>query len=468
MRIVIIGNGIAGVTAARHLRKRSINAERSIREEVNILIVSSETAHFFSRTALMYVYMGHMRYEDTKPYADDFWQKNGIDLRYGRVERIDPVAKLLHFAEGEAEPYDVLILACGSLPNRLQGLAGQDLAGVQGLYSYQDLESLEARTAKINTAVVVGGGLIGVELAEMLLSRGKKVYFLVREEGYWSNVLPKEEADMVSAHLRAHGVELRLQSELAEIIPDSSGREIATVLTKAGERIDCQFLGLTAGVSPNIAWLRAVEGLDLNRGILVDEYLRTSIEDIWAVGDCVELRKPAEGRRPIEAIWYTGRMMGEVAAHNIAAEHNLVRGMLPYDAGIWFNSAKFFDIEYQTYGYVPSAGQVDEKVDSIFWKDAKGERSIRIVYERSENAPVLGFNVLGIRYRQEVCQKWIREKASLHSVLQELSLANFDVEFSKEYENNLRAVYSQKTGKKVESTKLRGLSAVWAWLSGKT
>lgn len=461
MRIAIIGNGVAGVTAARHLRKRW--------KAASIVLISEETAHFFSRTALMYVYMGHMRYEDTKPYPDDFWAKNRIELRRGRVERIDAAGKLLHFKEGqgEAERYDVLVLACGSVPNRLPNLAGQDLAGVQGLYSYQDLEKLEARTPKIQTAVVVGGGLIGVELAEMLLSRGKKVYFLVREAGYWSNVLPKEEADMVSAHLRAHGVELHLQEELSEIIADKSGKEIAAVVTKSGERIDCEFLGLTAGVSPNVAWLRGVEGLEMNRGILVDAYLRTNLPDVWAVGDCVELREPAAGRRSIEAIWYTGRMMGEVAAHNICAAAGAVAGgALAYDAGVWFNSAKFFDIEYQTYGYVPSAQQADATVDSIFWQDEKREHAIRVVYERAGEQAVVGFNVMGVRYRQEVCEKWIRAKASLAQVMAELSLANFDVEFSKEYENAVRAAYTAKTGKAVAPTRKRGLAAVWAWLRG--
>ncbi len=131
--IVIIGNGISGVTAARHIRKNS---------EHKITIISSETKHFFSRTALMYVYMGHMKYEHIKPYADDFWEKNKIELLFDYVHHINSDQKTLSLQSSEPLHYDQLIIACGSKPNKF-GWKGQDLKGVQGLYSWQDLEQME-------------------------------------------------------------------------------------------------------------------------------------------------------------------------------------------------------------------------------------------------------------------------------------------------------------------------------------
>ena len=170
-KIVIIGNGISGVTAARHIRKRDSKSE--------ILIISAETKYFFSRTALMYIYMGHMKFEHTKPYEDGFWAKNKIDLCFGRVDEIDFTQKKLSLNIGKTVGYDSLVLALGSRPNRF-GWKGQDLPGVQGLYSCQDLELMEENTKGVKSAVIVGGGLIGVEMAEMLISRSIKVYFLVR------------------------------------------------------------------------------------------------------------------------------------------------------------------------------------------------------------------------------------------------------------------------------------------------
>jgi len=189
-RIVIIGNGIAGVTAARNIRKRSKD---------EILIISGETDYFFSRTALMYVYMGHMNFENTQPFENHFWKKNKIDLLNGWVEEIQFENKKVFVrskikklktdvrttaVEGEWIKYDTLILATGSKPN-FYNWPGQDAVGVQGLYSYQDLQQLETTSKQgIKKAVIVGGGLIGIELAEMLLTRKIEVTFLMRENSF--------------------------------------------------------------------------------------------------------------------------------------------------------------------------------------------------------------------------------------------------------------------------------------------
>ncbi len=182
--IVILGNGISGITAARFIRKLSNN---------KITVISSETDHFFSRTALMYIYMGHMKYEHTKPYEDWFWKKNRIDLLFGHVKEVNANSNTLQFTNGQSIDYDKLILATGSIPNKF-GWPGQELEGVSGMYSYQDLEYIEKYTKGIERGVIVGGGLIGIELAEMLRSRNIDVTFLVREESFWDNILPVEES----------------------------------------------------------------------------------------------------------------------------------------------------------------------------------------------------------------------------------------------------------------------------------
>ncbi len=203
MHIVIIGNGISGITAARHIRQLS---------DHRVTVVSAETDHFFSRTALMYIYMGHMRYEDTKPYEDWFWTKNRIDLLRGYVEKLDTDRRVLHLADGRSVPYDKLLVAAGSKSNKF-GWPGQDLRHVHGLYHFQDLQAMELATASgINRAVIVGGGLIGIEMAEMFHSRHIPVTLLVREKDYWSNILPPEESAMISRHIREHGFDLRLQT----------------------------------------------------------------------------------------------------------------------------------------------------------------------------------------------------------------------------------------------------------------
>ena len=445
MHIAIIGNGISGITAARFIRKLS---------DHQITVISAETEHFFSRTALMYVYMGHMRYEDIKPYEDWFWGKNRIDLLRAYVEKVDTANKQLLFKDREPLAYDKLIIACGSRSNKF-GWPGQDLDRVHGLYSYQDLEAMERHSAGLKRAVIVGGGLIGIEMAEMFHSRHIPVTFLVREDSYWNMVLPAEESQMINRHILENDIDLRLKTELKEIVDDGQGRACA-VITNTGERIDCGFVGLTAGVSPNIAFLEG-SGIETQRGVVVNEYLETSVPDVYAIGDCAQARNPLPGRRPVEAIWYTGRMMGETLAYTICGDKKA------YDPGIWFNSAKFFDIEYQVYGTV--LAKAPENHVSLYWEHADGRKSIRIVYDR-DSSTILGFNLMGVRYRHEVCEKWLRDQVSIEEVLQNLSLANFDPEFYEEYEGKVLALYHQKSGKQLVLKQKRRLDSVLRFLRG--
>ncbi len=444
MKIIILGNGIGGITAARHIRKQS---------DHEITVISAETAYFFSRTALMYIYMGHMRLQDTQPYEPWFWEKNRINLLEARVERIDFTAKVLTTATGQTLSYDKLILAVGSRSNKFDW-PGQDLDGVHGLYSLQDLEAMERHTPGLQRAVIVGGGLIGIEMAEMFHSRSIPVTFLVRENEFWNNILPPEEARMVTRHIREQHVDLQTGTELKEILPDATGKKCATVITSKGEKIACGYVGLTVGVSPNVAFLQE-SGLEIKRGILVNEFLETNIPDVYALGDCAELRQPEPGRRPIEAIWYTARMMGETVAHTICGHRTA------YDPGIWFNSAKFFHIEYQVYGDIRAA--LPEAHSTLYWEHPEGKKSIRLTYETTSGR-IAGFNLMGVRYRHEVCEKWLRQGTSIETVLQQLGLANFDPEFYPQHEVELVVEYNQRTGKNLQLKQKRGLSAVVKFL----
>ncbi|TDU42970.1 pyridine nucleotide-disulfide oxidoreductase [Gelidibacter sediminis] len=425
--IVIIGNGISGVTAARHIRKLS---------DKKITIISAETEHFFSRTALMYIYMGHMQYEHTKPYEDSFWKKNRIDLKFGLVTAIDTEHKSLQFENNENLQFDKLIIATGSISNKF-GWKGQDLKSVIGLYSKQDLDQLEAiapNNEVCQRAVVVGGGLIGIELAEMLHSRKIPVTFLVREESFWDVVLPSGEAQMLDRHIKSHGIDLRLNSNLGEITSDDHGHANGVIIAETGETISCNLVGLTAGVSPNITLVKS-STIETDRGVLVNRYLETNVKDVYAIGDCAQQREPIGNRKPIEAVWYTGRMMGEALAQTICGNR------MAYNPGHWFNSAKFFDIEYQTYGWVfatPKGGNAH-----FHWKHNDDQKCITIEYQEASNI-FLGINTFGIRMRHEVFDRWLTEQRTTDYVIKNLKEANFDPEFYKTFEDAIIRAYSNQ------------------------
>ena len=313
---------------------------------------------------------------------------------------------------------------------------------------------MEKFSKGLKRAVIVGGGLIGIEMAEMFHSRHIPVTFLVREASYWDFVLPSEESQMINRQILDQGIDLRLSTELKEIVDDGQGNACA-VVTNKGETIECGLVGLTAGVHPNIGFLKETE-LETQRGILVNEFLETNIPDVYAIGDCAQQREARPGRRPVEAIWYTGRMMGETLAHNICGHR------VAYDPGIWFNSAKFFDIEYQVYGEVKA--KMAEGHQALYWEHDDGRKSIRIIYDESTGS-IVGFNLMGVRYRHEVCEKWLREKTPIETVLQDLSLANFDPEFYSEYERDLLELFRKLSGKDLQLRKKRKWDQVFQFLN---
>jgi len=418
--IVIIGNGISGVTLARFIRKKS---------DAKISIISSESAYFFSRTALMYVFMGHMKMEHTQPYENDFWKKNNINLIFKTVTNLYPTGKSILLDSNTILKFDKLVIATGSKPNKFDW-PGQDLKGVTGLYHKQDLENLEQWASTTKRAVIVGGGLIGIELAEMLRSRDIKVTFLVREQSFWDNVLPFEESQMINRHILEHHIDLRLGTSLKEIISDEKGHAKA-IITNKGETIECQIVGLTAGVSPNVDFLKE-SGIVLGQGVKVNRFLETNFKDIYAIGDCAEQQEAIGERKPVEAVWYTGRMMGETLSQTLTGTPT------EYKPGHWFNSAKFLDIEYQTYGWVWAKPKETE--EQFYWEHNDGKKAIRIAFDKNDRT-FLGINTFGIRMRHSFFDKVLTENKTVDYVLHHLTEANFDPEFFNSYKKEIQSKF---------------------------
>ena len=425
MHLVIIGNGITGVTCAVAVRK--------LNPEAQITIVSSESAHHYSRTALMYVYMGHLRPQDIKPYEDWFWRENRLNLVHATATSLNTDQNLLTLDNGSTLNYDQLLLATGSESKR-QGWSGQHLAGVQGLYNLPDLEAMTRDTHGISRGVVVGGGLIGVELAEMLHMRGISATVLVRAPHYWGAVLPPEEANLVDQQFQENDVPVHYNAELREILGDAQGR-VRAVVTTTGEEIPCQWVGLAIGVTPNLSLART-SNVETDHGILVDECLRTNVPNVYAAGDCAQHRQPGAGEVPIEQLWYTGRMQGETVARTICGQ------LSPYRRGVWFNSAKFFNLEYQTYGQAP-AGPV-AGLESFYWEHPSGRAALRIYFGAEAPHAVVGFNAMGLRLRHDVCEQWIQQRASLQNVVAHLGAANFDPEFFPQHEKAMVAAFNRQ------------------------
>lgn len=409
----IIGNGVAGIQAAFEIRRRH-GADRA-----KITVISDETKYFFSRTALMYAYMNQLQRPDLEPHERNIYDKRDIELIHDRVVDLNAESQVLECRDGQSIEYDKLLLAVGANP-RMIPFEGLDSTGegVVNFVSMQDLDECERLTWSTDEAVVVGGGLIGVELVECLDFHGVDVTFLVREPFFWPVGLHEREGDIITEHIRSHGIDIRHEEELAEIIPASEGGRVEAVESSTGERYPCQMLGIAIGVAPNIEWLDGVKTPpETDRGIFVDRSFETSLDNVWAAGDCTEIQM-GDGERRLETIWYSAKREGRLAGMSMLGDE------VDYEPPTFYNSAKFMDIEYTTVGQVTNA---EPGTRTLYRKMPDEPISQRLVLDDSDR--VVGFNMLGSRWDHTTLIEWVEQGRRLDWVLDHLEEAQFDVEF---------------------------------------
>ncbi|MCB9781222.1 MAG: FAD-dependent oxidoreductase [Alphaproteobacteria bacterium] len=448
MHHVIIGNGVAGIEAAIALRRRH--------EDARITLVSEESEHFFSRTALMYILAGQLTHRDTEPYERDLYARMGFTRVRARAIGVDPAARSVRLA-GDLAPlsYDRLLIASGSRP-RPAPWPGGDLPGIGTFVTHQDLAWLErelhggpgrggaapaadahlsastddspyrqrpvARTLRGSppqNPMVIGGGLIGIEVIETMLAAGLKPRFVIREEFFWPMAIDAAESAWIQERLREHGVDVLTATQIERFEGDGA---VERAVLDSGQTVPCDLCVVAIGVMPNTDWL-ADSGIerDPGGGIVVGPDLRSSAPGVYAAGDCASVTWFNGSRRP-EQLWYTSRDQGRVAAAAMSGDD------VAYKRGHWYNSAKLIDIEYTT------AGLVDFGYDDLwswFHEERGAVRSTtRIVCRPGEGdqARVVGFNMLGRRWDHTVLIRWIAERRSLSWVLDHLSEARFDTE----------------------------------------
>ncbi len=304
-RYIIIGTGISGFSAAQTLR--------DLDAESDILLISDDPQGFYSRPGLAYYLSGEI------PEKQLFlFSKKGkllLDVQHliARVTRVDPQSHSIQIDPGGKLVYDRLLLATGSLAIPLK-IPGTDLQGVVKLDNMQDARRILALVRNSKTAVVVGGGVVGLELSEGLAARGIKVHFLIRGDWFWSNILAEAEASMVEKRLAHDGVCLHHHEEIAEILGRNG--KVMGFRTTSGQVINCNMVAIGIGVKA-CHELAQEANLKTDRGILVDEYLQTSESDIFAAGDVAQIFDPLNGHYSIDNLWYPGRKQGRIAAFNM-------------------------------------------------------------------------------------------------------------------------------------------------------
>jgi nitrite reductase (NADH) large subunit len=285
-RLVVVGNGMAGMRAIEHLLELAPDL-------YDITVFGAEPHPNYNRILLSPVLAGEQTLADIMLNDVDWYAANGITLHLGKtVTRIDRVRRTVECEDGTRAEYDRLLLATGSNPVMLP-LPGAKLDGVIAYRDIQDTKAMIAAAAAHRQAVVIGGGLLGLEAANGLRARGMEVTVVHLMPWLMERQLDRTAADLLKSALESRGLSFRLEAHTEAILGDDGGR-VRAVRLKSGEELPAQLVVMAVGIRPNTA-LAESAGLHCNRGVIVSDTLQTFDPRIYAVGECVNHRGTAYG-----------------------------------------------------------------------------------------------------------------------------------------------------------------------------
>ncbi len=297
---VLVGSGIAALSAAETIRRQDPDA--------GITLISEEAHNFYSRPGLAYLLRGDVPEKQLFIRGPDDLRALNVHRQVARVELLLCDSQELVLADGSRVGYDRLLLATGALAVPAT-FPGGDLAGVVKLDGLDDARQLLKLARRKRPAVVVGGGITALELAEGLNARGMKVHYFLRGTRYWADVLDEAESQIIMSRLRHEGIVLHPNTQVKQAI-GTRGRLIG-VETQAGEVIPCEVLAVAIGVRPRVDLARAA-GLTVDRGIVVNQFLETSRPGVYAAGDAAQV-----GQTPLDVLWPTALAQGRIAGANM-------------------------------------------------------------------------------------------------------------------------------------------------------
>jgi NAD(P)H-nitrite reductase large subunit len=355
MRHVIIGTGAAGIAA--------VEAIRSVERGAEIIMLGDDPHGFYSRPGLAYFLTGELSDKTLFPKTREDYKRLGFIYRKARVTRILRDETSLQLDDNSLLTYDRLLIATGAAASPLT-VPGANLQGVVKLDHLNDARHILKLAKRGRTAIVVGGGITALELAEGLRARGMHVHYLLRGDRYWSSVLDEHESRIIEARLQEEGITLHFHSELREIIGKSG--QVNSVRLKNGQTLKCSLLAYAIGIQPRVELARDA-GLATERGILVNEFMQTNDPGIYAAGDVAQVYDPISGHSILDSLWGVAREQGDAAGLNMAGQAQ------PYIKSMPFNITRLAGLTTTIIGAV-GHGRDDDLIgiargDSETWRE---------------------------------------------------------------------------------------------------
>jgi nitrite reductase (NADH) large subunit len=430
---VIIGSGAAGIAAVESIRRQDAAAR--------IVLLSEERYGYYSRPGLAYYLTGELNESQLYPFSDRDFLELGVRPHLARVVRIFPDQHLVDLNDGSQLGYDRLLIATGASAAR-SAVPGADLQGVVKLDNLEDALRILSMARRRRVAVVVGGGITALEIVEGLVANGVKTHYFLRRDRYWHNVLDETESRIVEERLKEHGVLVHHNTELAEIL-EHKGR-VSGIRTHDGRVVRCNLVAIAIGIRPRIKIARE-SGLQVDRGILVDEYLRTSSADIFAAGDVAQVYDPFTGKAVLDSLWGPARGQGSTAGMNMAGIQTV------YSKPVAFNVTRLAGLTTTIIGKV-GQGKDDDLIgiargDSETWRQLPDSIAAQQDFEVNRlrvmlgEKTILGSIVMGDQTLSHPLHSLVAQRVDITSIRARLlepeaHLADLIVEFWTQWVNS--------------------------------
>ena len=384
-RFVIIGNGVAAAGC--------IEGIRSVDKETPISVISAEKHKVYSRPLISYYLEGRTSLEKMNYRSEDFYEKNGVQLLFTSAEKIDTAKAKVALSGGKALAYDKLCIATGSSPF-VPNFDGLDK--VKNKFTFMTIDdtlALEKALKKDSRVLIVGAGLIGLKCAEGIFERVGSVTVCDLADRVLSSILDNECAQVMQKHLEKKGIRFML-SDTAESFDENKA------VMKSGKTVEFDILVLAVGVRANTQ-LAADAGAQVNRGIIIGTDMKTSLEDIYAAGDCTEGMDSSIGENRVLAILPNAYMQGFCAGVNMAGGESSITDAIP------MNSIGFFGL------HCASAGSYFGKGEGEIYEQ-KSCGGIKRLYIK--DGRLTGYIIIGDVTGAGIYTSLVREKTDLGSV----------------------------------------------------
>jgi NADPH-dependent 2,4-dienoyl-CoA reductase/sulfur reductase-like enzyme/Fe-S-cluster-containing hydrogenase component 2/CRP-like cAMP-binding protein len=408
---VIVGNGIAGVTAAEILRAED--------PDCALTIVADDPFPVYYRPALKDFLGGHLPEEKLWARPTTFYQEQDIRFIPARVTALNPQQHAIRLHNGKILHYHRLLLANGARPRRL-ACPGLDLAGVFTLRTVADYQQILSRLENARRVVVCGSGTLALESAETLIQRGCQVTHLLRGKLLWSEVLDPVASDMVLQEEQRAGIEVRTEEEITCILGEDG--QVRGVLTTRGEQIPCELVLIAIGIEPVIDFIQS-SGIACGRGVRVDHTMRTSSPDIYAAGDVVETTDTLSGRTRVPGQWFPAIQQAQVAAyHMLSPARSLPPELMAVASAPFYNATFLCGLDFVSIGLTtcPAAPGFQELLAE------PQPRSYRKVI--LHNGCAVGALLLGDRRQALALKRAIDYRVNLSPVARQLFAEDFKLD----------------------------------------